>query len=111
LLSHSKHLHAGDLGHVLDERIIETIGPIDILFIPVGGTYTLDAKDAWNVITKLKPKITIPMHYRIEGLSLPIAPVDDFLDIATCPVIKVGNEIDIEKDELPKEPEIWVFTL
>jgi L-ascorbate metabolism protein UlaG (beta-lactamase superfamily) len=104
-------LHAGDLGHLLDEKTVDAVGPIDILFIPIGGTYTLDAKNAWNVIEKLKPKIAIPMHYKIEGLSLPIAPVDDFLDIATYPVIKVGNEIDIEKSELPKDPEIWVFTL
>lgn len=104
-------LHAGDLGHVLDEKTIDAIGPVDILFVPIGGTYTLDAKHAWDLITKLKPKITIPMHYKIEGLSLPIASVDDFLDVATFPVIKVGNEIDIEKSELPKDPEIWVFTL
>ena len=104
-------LHAGDLGHILDEKTIDAIGPVDILFIPIGGTYTLDAQGAWEVILKLKPKITIPMHYKIEGLSLPIAPLDDFLDVAKYPVIKVGNEIDIEKEELPNEPEIWVFTL
>jgi L-ascorbate metabolism protein UlaG (beta-lactamase superfamily) len=104
-------LHTGDLGHVLDDKLIDAIGPIDILFIPIGGTYTLDAEAALNVISKLKPKITIPMHYKIEGLSLPIASLDEFLDIASFPLIKVGNEIDIEKEELPAEPEIWVFTL
>ena len=106
-----KFLHLGDLGHIPDDEIISQIGDIDILFIPVGGTYTLDAHNALRVIEKLSPKIIIPMHFKIEGLSLPIAPIDDFLEKASYHVLKVGNEIDIEKDEIPSEPEIWVFTL
>jgi L-ascorbate metabolism protein UlaG (beta-lactamase superfamily) len=103
--------HLGDLGHELNQKTIEDLGNIDILFIPVGGTYTLNADGAWNVVNALKPKIIVPMHYKIEGLSLPIASVDPFLDKNTFKILKVGNEIDIEKDDLPKEPEIWVFTL
>ena len=103
--------HLGDLGHELDEKTIQQIGKIDILFIPVGGNYTIDAEQAWQVIQMLKPRIAIPMHYRIEGLSIPIAGIDPFLEKNIYKVLKVGNEIDIEKDELPKEPEIWVFTL
>ncbi len=103
--------HLGDLGHVLTEKQIESLGKVDILFIPVGGTYTLDIDQTWDVISKINPRIIIPMHYKIEGLSLPIAPVDDFLSSATYEVLKVGNQIDIEKDDFPKTPEIWVFTL
>jgi L-ascorbate metabolism protein UlaG (beta-lactamase superfamily) len=103
--------HLGDLGHELDEKTIQQIGAVDILFIPVGGIYTIDADQAWNIIHKLKPKIAIPMHYRIEGLSLPIAGVDQFLERSDYKVLKVGSEIDIEKDDLPKQPEVWVFTL
>jgi L-ascorbate metabolism protein UlaG (beta-lactamase superfamily) len=103
--------HLGDLGHELDEKTIQQIGAVDILFIPVGGTYTIDADQAWNIIRKLKPKIVIPMHYRIEGLSLPIAGVDQFLEHNNYKVLRVGTEIDIEKDDLPKQPEVWVFTL
>jgi len=103
--------HLGDLGHELDEKTIQQIGKIDILFIPVGGNYTIDGEQAWRVVQALKPKITIPMHYRIEGLSIPVAGIDVFLEKNKYKILKVGNEIDIEKDELPKEPEIWVFTL
>ncbi len=103
--------HLGDLGHTLDEKSTDFFEEIDILFIPVGGTYTIDAADAWIVVKKLKPKIVIPMHYKIEGLSLPIAGVDEFLEQSPYPVLRVGNEIDIEKNELPDEPEVWVFTL
>jgi len=103
--------HLGDLGHELDDESIERIGNVDILFIPIGGTFTVDDKQSWNVINKIKPKIIVPMHYKIGGLSLPIAGLDPFLEKAKYKVIHVGNEIDIEKEDLPSEPEIWTFTL
>jgi L-ascorbate metabolism protein UlaG (beta-lactamase superfamily) len=103
--------HLGDLGHELDDTIINQIGIVDILFIPVGGTYTLDASQAWRVINAIEPRIVIPMHFKIEGLSLPITGVEPFLEQNTFKMLKVGNEIDIEKDELAREPEVWVFTL
>jgi len=84
--------HLGDLGHILDEKTIQQIGDVDILFIPIGGTYTLDAKEAWKTISALQPKITVPMHYKIEGLSLPIAGIDTFLEKNTHKILKVGNE-------------------
>ena len=103
--------HLGDLGHELDDALVNQIGDVDILFVPVGGTYTLDASQAWRVINAIKPRIVIPMHFKIEGLSLPITGVDSFLEQNTFKLLKVGNEIDIEKDELPKESEVWAFTL
>ena len=103
--------HLGDLGHRLDDDAIAELGDIDILFIPIGGTYTIDAKQAWDIVHIINPRITVPMHYKIEGLSLPIAGLDTFLDKNSLKTLKVGNEIDIEKEELPKEPEVWVFTL
>jgi L-ascorbate metabolism protein UlaG (beta-lactamase superfamily) len=103
--------HMGDLGHELDEDAIQKIGDVDILFIPVGGTFTIDAKRAWNVINSIKPRIAIPMHYKIGGLSLPIDGVEPFLEKNMYKTLKVGNEIDIEKEDLPNEPEIWTFTI
>lgn len=103
--------HLGDLGHELDENAVQQIGDVDILFIPIGGTFTIDAERAWNVINAIRPKIAIPMHYKIGGLSLPISGIDPFLEKNKFKVLKVGNEIDIEKEDLPTEPEIWTFTL
>ena len=103
--------HLGDLGHELDDDAIQKIGDVDILFIPVGGTFTVDAEQAWKVINSIKPKIAIPMHYKIGGLSLPIDGVDPFLEKNIFKTLKVGNEIDIEKEDLPSEMEIWTFTL
>ena len=103
--------HLGDLGHELDEETVQKIGDIDILFIPVGGTFTVDAEQAWKAINSIKPKIAIPMHYKIGGLSLPIDGIDPFLENNRYKTLKVGNEIDLEKEDLPSEMEIWTFTL
>ena len=103
--------HMGDLGHDLDEDTVQKIGDVDILFIPIGGTFTLDAKQAWRIIKKVKPRIAVPMHYKIGGLSLPITGIEPFLEESKYEILKVGNEIDIEKEDLPEEPEIWTFTL
>ncbi len=102
--------HLGDLGHELDEGAVQQIGDVDVLFIPVGGNFTIDAEKAWNVINDIKPKIVIPMHYKFGGLSLPIAEIDPFLAKNNFDVLHVGNEIDIEREDLPENPEIWVFT-
>ena len=105
--------HLGDLGHKLNDNMMEMLGDIDVLFVPVGGTFTLDADKAWKVIKMVNPKIVVPMHYKVGGLSLPVLGVDVFLEKnkSKCKVLRVGNEIDIEKDDLPEEREVWVFTL
>ncbi len=62
--------HAGDLGHNLSDETVESIGRVDVLLLPVGGTYTLDAKAALEVVHKLDPRIVIPMHYKTPDLKL-----------------------------------------
>jgi L-ascorbate metabolism protein UlaG (beta-lactamase superfamily) len=71
--------HLGDLGHLLDDKQLKEIGRVDILFIPVGGYYTIDAKTATKVCDQLKPRVIIPMHYRTAKGMPTIAGVDEFL--------------------------------
>jgi L-ascorbate metabolism protein UlaG (beta-lactamase superfamily) len=71
--------HLGDLGHLLDAKQLAEVGAVDILFIPVGGYYTIDAKMATEVCDQLKPKVIIPMHYRTEKSIFNISGVEDFL--------------------------------
>ncbi|MEK7495325.1 MAG: MBL fold metallo-hydrolase [Patescibacteria group bacterium] len=68
-------LHCGDLGEVPDENFLETIGEVDILMVPVGGIYTIDAEEAVSLVKKIEPSIVIPMHYGTGKL----APVSDFM--------------------------------
>ncbi len=106
-----KFCHCGDLGHVLTEEQIRAIGPIDILFVPVGGVFTIDGKEARALVSKLKPKIAVPMHFRWGGLSISIQTVDPFLEgLPEESVLRVGNEIDFMKEDLPPTTEYWVFS-
>lgn len=61
--------HLGDLGHKLEERQLEKLKDIDILFMPVGGGYTIDAEVGVEVAKQLNPKLIIPMHYRTRALG------------------------------------------
>ncbi|MBC7080841.1 MAG: MBL fold metallo-hydrolase [Thermoplasmatales archaeon] len=103
--------HLGDIGEI-DEKLIKEIGDVDILFIPVGGTFTINAKEALEMSKKINPRVIVPMHYKIEGLSLPIDRLDKFLDlIEEIEVVYVANEVEITKEDLPENKEVWVFSL
>lgn len=71
--------HLGDLGEEYSSALSEKIGKIDILLIPVGGTYTIDAIQAKEYIEQLAPKVVIPMHYKPIDGQLDIAGSDKFL--------------------------------
>lgn len=62
--------HCGDLGHTLDSKLVEKIGNVDVLMLPVGGGFTIGAIDAVDVMNKLKPSVIIPMHYRTKALGI-----------------------------------------
>lgn len=76
-------LHLGDLGHQLDEDLINEIGDIDVLMIPVGGEYTIGPKEAVEIVGKIEPFFIIPMHYQATGLNQTtfstLLPNDNFL--------------------------------
>jgi L-ascorbate metabolism protein UlaG (beta-lactamase superfamily) len=101
-----KLCHLGDLGHALSPEQIAEIGAVDILFIPVGGFYTIDALAASQVCDQLKPKVVIPMHFKTPKCAYPIASVEDFLK-GKKNVRKVGgSEADFERERLPAATEI-----
>jgi L-ascorbate metabolism protein UlaG (beta-lactamase superfamily) len=101
--------HLGDLGHPLDDTTVSRIGKVDVLLIPVGGVYTIDADQATHVVAALNPRVVIPMHYKTEVLGFPIDGVERFLK-GKEGIKRVGRSgIEIEKDALPKEREIIVL--
>jgi len=103
--------HLGDLGHMLSELQVKDIGPVDVLFIPVGGVFTLDGAQAQTLVKTMRPRVAIPMHFRVGGLSMSIHNADDFLrGLPEEKVVRVGNEIEFEREDLPSETEYWVFS-
>jgi len=94
--------HLGDIGHVLDNKQLERLAGIDILMIPVGGKYTVDAKKAVEIISQIEPRIVIPMHYDVKGLKEPLDSVDKFVkELGLEPTIE--EKLKINKKELPAE--------
>ena len=71
--------HLGDLGHRLTQEHLREIGEVDILFVPVGGVYTIGPEEAVEVINGIEPKVIIPMHYSLPGLAYKLSPVEDFV--------------------------------
>lgn len=104
-------VHLGDLGQSkLTEEQIAQIGATDILLIPVGGVYTIDAKAASDIVSQLEPKIIIPMHFKIEGLKFELDSVNNFLKEMGAENAIAQPKLSIIKERLPEEPQVILLT-
>ena len=101
--------HLGDLGHLLSDKELAEIGPVDILLIPLGGFFTIDPKEATRVAEQIKPRILIPMHLKTEKCGFPIEPVEDFLKGKTNIKRPKVSETTFDKATLPMKMEIVVL--
>lgn len=76
-------VHMGDIGCMLTAEQLDALGRVDVLMIPVGGHYTVDAAEAWEIVKAIAPGVVIPMHFRGRGFGFPvIGPVEPFLKLA-----------------------------
>lgn len=94
--------HMGDFGQgeLTDEQLRE-IGEIDILMIPVGGVYTIDAKEATKVISQIEPRIVVPMHYKIPGLKIKLDELGSFLKAIGDKGATAEEKLTMQKKNLP----------
>ena len=99
-----KICHLSDLGQKeLSSEQLDKINEVDILMIPVGGTYTIDAEEAIKIMSQIEPKITIPMHYKIPKLSIKLDPVDKFLKALNIKKLEVLPKLSIKKKDISTE--------
>ena len=104
--------HLGDLGHPLDEKTVEEFEDLDVLFVPVGGTFTIGPSEAAKVVAQLEPKIIIPMHYRVGGMNdsfKELQPVSAFLGEMGVEQAEPKDELTVSAKALPLEPEVIVL--
>ena len=101
--------HLGDLGHQLSDKQVTELGSIDILLIPVGGYYTIDAKVATQVCNQLKPRAIIPMHFKTDKCGFPIARVGEFLKGKDNVNSLDTSEVEFKQGELPSTTQIVVL--
>jgi L-ascorbate metabolism protein UlaG (beta-lactamase superfamily) len=94
--------HLSDLGDELDSKQLESLGGVDILLIPVGGKYTLDAKRAVTVVSQIEPRIVIPMHYQTPGLKYELDAVEKFIkELGVKP--RYEDKLKVSKKDLPQD--------
>ncbi|MEX1061678.1 MAG: MBL fold metallo-hydrolase [Patescibacteria group bacterium] len=104
--------HLGDLGHLLSEQTVEEMGDLGVLFVPVGGIYTIDAPTAAKVVAQLEPRYIIPMHYRVEGMDKSfndLAPVKTFLEEMGIEDQEEVVKLEVSTGTLPEEPKVVVL--
>lgn len=101
--------HLGDLGHPLTKKQIKEIGEVGVLLVPVGGTYTIDAREAFQICRQLQPQLIIPMHYKTNVLDFPITGVDEFLAYFDSEQIKKMKSPEVEVDILPAQQQVYIM--
>jgi L-ascorbate metabolism protein UlaG (beta-lactamase superfamily) len=107
-------LHCGDLGVIPEESFLDAIGEVDILMVPVGGFYTINADEAVQLVKKIEPSIVIPMHYKQDRLNPKLAeklsPVSEFtkkFGVEPTPIPKLVYK----KEEIEQEMKIVVLEI
>lgn len=100
--------HLGDLGEDFSCGLVEKIEKTDVLFVPVGGRYTIDSNLAAQYVEAIKPSIAIPMHYKTPRSTIDIADVDEFIS-------KFGNvkylsqSETLRKEDFIRDTTVCVF--
>ncbi len=104
-----KMAHLGDLGHTLVASQANRLKDLDILFVPVGGVFTVDGETAAQLVREIKPRVAIPMHFKTDALNLPIGGVEPFSQRFET-VEDVGkNPIYLGKSNLPPATTVIVL--
>jgi len=103
--------HLGDFGEKqLSDEQLEAIGPVDILIMPIGGVYTIGAAEAVKAAEQIEPHLIIPMHYKLSGLKIDLAGLEEFLKELGLNKKPAIEKLTIRKKDLVgKEMEVVVM--
>jgi len=102
--------HLGDLGHQLTSQQAELLGNVDVLLIPVGGVYTIDAAMAAKVVRQLEPRYVIPMHYKTPAEKAKIEPVDRFLKEMGAGQLEPVAKLSVTRANLPENLQVRLLS-
>lgn len=95
-------VHMGDIGCELEPEQMDQLKNVDVMMIPVGGFYTIDAEQASALVRQVNPKVTIPMHFRKGNIGYSeISTVDDFLAGKENVVICESSSVDLNNIQKP----------
>lgn len=103
-------LHLGDLDHVPDQSVIEEIGEVSVLLVPVGGGKGLNANQAAEVVALIEPHYIVPMHYALPDLAFELEPVDKFLKAMGVSKAQEAEILKVAAGSLPEQPQVVMLT-
>lgn len=92
--------YLGAIGHALDEKTVEKIGDIDILFVPVGGEDTLPSKEIDVLIREIEPRMVIPMHYSLPSATITASGAEAFCKEMGCSRDNEVPRLNFKKKDL-----------
>lgn len=102
--------HLGDLGHLLTPAQVEMIGKVDVLLIPVGGVFTINSEQAFDVVKQINPSIVIPMHYKTAVLKFNLDTADNFAANFESVVRPPSQVLEMSKEDLNfDKPRLYVL--
>lgn len=102
-------VHCGDLGHPLSADQVKALGTVDVLLLPVGGFYTIGPAEARQVMDQLKPRLTVPMHFKTPSINFPIQTVEPFLQLVGESEQAGSMTIEVEPADLAASVRIVVL--
>ncbi|MBI2942146.1 MAG: MBL fold metallo-hydrolase [Chloroflexi bacterium] len=101
--------HLGDLGHALTTEQVEAMSKVAVLLIPVGAGSTIGASTAAEVISLIEPKIVVPMHYRVDGVTSHLDPVDKFCRELGVKQADAIPKLSVAPSSLPEEVQVVIL--
>jgi L-ascorbate metabolism protein UlaG (beta-lactamase superfamily) len=107
-----KIAHLGELNSVPNQTEVEGLGEIHVALVPVGGTTSLNAAKAAEVISLLEPRIVIPMHYEMSKSKIELEPLSKFLKEMGLNTVETQESFKLTNaNVLPEETRVMVLDL
>jgi L-ascorbate metabolism protein UlaG (beta-lactamase superfamily) len=102
-------LHLGDLATIPEQSLIQKLGEVNVLLLPVGGGNGLRASQATEVVALIEPHYVVPMHYALDGLTVPLEPLDKFLKAMGVGTVQETDTLRVTAADLPEQPQVVVL--
>ncbi len=103
-------LHLGDLSHVPDQSVVEELGQVSVLLVPVGGGKSLKAAQAAEVVALVEPYFVVPMHYDLPGVNIELDPLEKFLKAMGVSKVQESDTLKVSAADTPEQPQVVVLT-
>lgn len=98
--------HAGDLAFVPDQSVVEGLGEVNVLLVPIGGGKSLTAAQASDVVSLIEPSYIVPMHYGIPGLKADLDTAEKFLKAMGVSNVQEEETLRVTSSSLPEQPQV-----